>query len=163
MCDHISLKIMRQFVYKDSKLIMVFNNLTHVNDVIFLFLGTFLIEKVVPQSSGDSSKVKVKVRIDSNGIFKIAQASMVEKLGEEESAQNEQMDVDDEKKNEEKKNGEANASMEEETKEAGSEETPMQTDEAPTGENSTEQAGDESQPMSNSDEKLAVSDVVPAM
>ncbi|XP_071088579.1 heat shock 70 kDa protein 4-like [Haliotis cracherodii] len=118
-------------------------------------IGTFLIEKVVPQSSGESSKVKVKVRIDSNGIFKIAQASMVEKLGEEESAQNEQMEVDDEKKNEEKKNGEANASMEEETKEAGSEETPMQTDDAPAGENSTEQAGDESQPMSNSDEKLA--------
>ncbi|XP_067663960.1 heat shock 70 kDa protein 4-like [Haliotis asinina] len=113
-------------------------------------IGTYQIDKVVPQSNGDSSKVKVKVRIDSNGIFKIAQASMVEKIGEEESSQNEMMDVDEEKK--EEKNGEAN---EENSKEASSEETPMQTDDSPAAENSTEQAGDEAQPMSNSDEKPA--------
>ena len=35
---------------------------------------------MLPQASGESSKVKVKVRVNINGIFNVSSASMVEKL-----------------------------------------------------------------------------------
>ncbi|XP_029297900.1 heat shock 70 kDa protein 4b [Cottoperca gobio] len=41
-------------------------------------IGQFLIQKVVPQASGESSKVKVKVRVNIHGIFSVASASLVE-------------------------------------------------------------------------------------
>lgn len=40
--------------------------------------GQFLIQKVVPQASGESSKVKVKVRVNIHGIFSVSSASLVE-------------------------------------------------------------------------------------
>jgi len=40
--------------------------------------GKFLIQKVVPQASGESSKVKVKVRVNIHGIFSVSSASLVE-------------------------------------------------------------------------------------
>ena len=47
--------------------------------VLFFFLsGQFLIQKVVPQASGESSKVKVKVRVNIHGIFSVSSASLVE-------------------------------------------------------------------------------------
>ncbi|XP_036169392.1 heat shock 70 kDa protein 4L isoform X2 [Myotis myotis] len=42
-------------------------------------IGTFTIQNVFPQSDGDSSKVKVKVRINIHGIFSVASASVIEK------------------------------------------------------------------------------------
>ena len=39
----------------------------------------FTIQNVFPQSDGDSSKVKVKVRINIHGIFSVASASVIEK------------------------------------------------------------------------------------
>ncbi|XP_038203229.1 heat shock 70 kDa protein 4L isoform X1 [Arvicola amphibius] len=42
-------------------------------------IGNFTIQNVFPQSDGDSSKVKVKVRINIHGIFSVASASVVEK------------------------------------------------------------------------------------
>lgn len=44
----------------------------------FLSSGQFLIQKVVPQASGESSKVKVKVRVNIHGIFSVSSASLVE-------------------------------------------------------------------------------------
>ncbi|XP_019958780.2 heat shock 70 kDa protein 4b [Paralichthys olivaceus] len=41
-------------------------------------IGQFLIQKVVPQASGESSKVKVKVRVNIHGIFSVSSASLVE-------------------------------------------------------------------------------------
>ncbi|KAL0973751.1 hypothetical protein UPYG_G00210450 [Umbra pygmaea] len=41
-------------------------------------IGHFVIQKVVPQASGESSKVKVKVRVNIHGIFSISSASLVE-------------------------------------------------------------------------------------
>ncbi|KAK5864935.1 hypothetical protein PBY51_016135 [Eleginops maclovinus] len=41
-------------------------------------IGKFLIQKVVPQASGESSKVKVKVRVNIHGIFSVSSASLVE-------------------------------------------------------------------------------------
>ncbi|XP_036096424.1 heat shock 70 kDa protein 4L isoform X4 [Molossus molossus] len=42
-------------------------------------IGNFTIQNVFPQSDGDSSKVKVKVRINIHGIFSVASASVIEK------------------------------------------------------------------------------------
>ena len=37
-----------------------------------------MIQKVVPQASGECSKVKVKVRVNIHGIFSVSSASLVE-------------------------------------------------------------------------------------
>ncbi|XP_044536188.1 heat shock 70 kDa protein 4L isoform X1 [Gracilinanus agilis] len=42
-------------------------------------IGNFTIQNVFPQSDGDSSKVKVKVRVNIHGIFSVASASVIEK------------------------------------------------------------------------------------
>ncbi|KAM6147943.1 heat shock 70 kDa protein 4L isoform 2-T2 [Erethizon dorsatum] len=42
-------------------------------------IGTFTIQNVFPQSDGDNSKVKVKVRVNIHGIFSVASASVIEK------------------------------------------------------------------------------------
>lgn len=47
--------------------------------------GQFLIQKVVPQASGESSKVKVKVRVNIHGIFSVSSASLVEVLKSDET------------------------------------------------------------------------------
>lgn len=41
-------------------------------------IGQYVIQKVVPQASGESSKVKVKVRMNVHGIFSVSSASLVE-------------------------------------------------------------------------------------
>uniref|UniRef100_A0A667XCY8 Heat shock protein 4a n=1 Tax=Myripristis murdjan TaxID=586833 RepID=A0A667XCY8_9TELE len=41
-------------------------------------IGQFVIQNVVPQASGESSKVKVKVRINVHGVFSVSSASLVE-------------------------------------------------------------------------------------
>lgn len=40
--------------------------------------GQFLVQNVVPQASGESTKVKVKVRINVHGVFSVSSASLVE-------------------------------------------------------------------------------------
>lgn len=42
--------------------------------------GQFIIQKVVPQANGESSKVKVKVRVNVHGVFSVSSASLVELL-----------------------------------------------------------------------------------
>lgn len=44
-----------------------------------------MIQKVVPQASGESSKVKVKVRVNIHGIFSVSSASLVEVLKSDET------------------------------------------------------------------------------
>uniref|UniRef100_A0A9J7ZK43 Heat shock 70 kDa protein 4 n=1 Tax=Cyprinus carpio carpio TaxID=630221 RepID=A0A9J7ZK43_CYPCA len=41
-------------------------------------IGQYVIQKVIPQASGESSKVKVKVRVNIHGIFSVSSASLVE-------------------------------------------------------------------------------------
>ncbi|XP_015256717.1 PREDICTED: heat shock 70 kDa protein 4-like [Cyprinodon variegatus] len=48
-------------------------------------IGQFLIQKVVPQATGESSKVKVKVRVNIHGIFSVSSASLVEVQKSDES------------------------------------------------------------------------------
>lgn len=40
--------------------------------------GNFLVQNVVPQESGESAKVKVKVRVNVHGVFSVASASLIE-------------------------------------------------------------------------------------
>ncbi|XP_068571811.1 heat shock 70 kDa protein 4a [Cebidichthys violaceus] len=41
-------------------------------------IGKFLVHNVVPQASGESSKVKVKVRVNVHGMFSVSSASLIE-------------------------------------------------------------------------------------
>lgn len=49
-----------------------------LNFFFFFLTGQFLVQKVVPQATGESSKVKVKVRVNIHGIFSVSSASLVE-------------------------------------------------------------------------------------
>lgn len=53
-------------------------------------IGKFTVDKVVPQPTGEATKVKVKVRININGLFSVSNASMTEKIEKTE----EPMEVD---------------------------------------------------------------------
>lgn len=57
-------------------------------------IGQFKVTNVAPQANGDGSKVKVKVRMNGNGIFSVAAATMYEKVeeGEEESVEMESVE-----------------------------------------------------------------------
>uniref|UniRef100_G3TG22 Heat shock protein 105 kDa n=1 Tax=Loxodonta africana TaxID=9785 RepID=G3TG22_LOXAF len=48
-------------------------------------IGRFVVQNVSAQKDGEKSKVKVKVRVNTHGIFTISTASMVEKVPTEES------------------------------------------------------------------------------
>lgn len=59
--------------------------------------GCFNIQKVTPAANGESAKVKVKVRVNSHGIFSVMSATQTEQL-EDDGKEEENMDVDTEKK-----------------------------------------------------------------
>ncbi|XP_053599768.1 97 kDa heat shock protein isoform X2 [Plodia interpunctella] len=56
------------------------------------FIGQWHIRDVQPTSEGESQKVKLKVRVNINGIITVASASLVEK--KQESAQNENIEME---------------------------------------------------------------------
>merc|ERR1711972_1147248 len=66
---------------------------------------------VKPTAEGGNQKVKVKVRINPNGIFGVASASLVEKHEIEEEVPVE-MEVDEKKEDAEKKEGAGEEKME---------------------------------------------------
>uniref|UniRef100_A0A0B6ZQN1 Uncharacterized protein n=1 Tax=Arion vulgaris TaxID=1028688 RepID=A0A0B6ZQN1_9EUPU len=82
-------------------------------------IGTFKINKVVPQANGESSKVKVKVRVNSNGIFTIVSASMYERLEgmDEEEESKESMEIDEEARKKENGTGDNSVSREQSSSE----------------------------------------------
>ncbi|XP_028838778.1 heat shock 70 kDa protein 4-like [Denticeps clupeoides] len=91
-------------------------------------IGKFMIQKVVPQASGESSKVKVKVRVNVHGIFSVSSASLVEVVkpaeGEEpmdtESPSKEdegKMQVDQEEQKEQSEDQKENADKKSDTEE----------------------------------------------
>ncbi|GFR98876.1 heat shock protein 105 kDa [Elysia marginata] len=65
-------------------------------------IGSFKITNVVAQPTGESTKVKVKVRINSHGCFNILSANMYEKIegqaAEEEEETKESMEIDEDSK-----------------------------------------------------------------
>lgn len=64
-------------------------------------IGQFLIQNVIPQASGESAKVKVKVRVNVHGVFSVSSASLVEVLKTAEGE--EPMETDQTGKEEENK------------------------------------------------------------
>ena len=95
-------------------------------------IGDFEVGEVRPTAEGANQKVKVKVRINPNGIFGVASASLVEKHEIEEEVPVE-MEVDEKKEDGEKKESGGEEKMEgdekkEEAKEGG--EDKMETEEA---------------------------------
>lgn len=63
-------------------------------------VGQYVIQKVVPQASGESSKVKVKVRVNIHGIFSVSSASLVELQKSEEEEESMDTEQSTEKENE---------------------------------------------------------------
>ena len=94
-------------------------------------IGNFEVGEVRPTAEGGNQKVKVKVRINPNGIFGVASASLVEKHEVEEEVPVE-MEVDEKKEEGEKKEGEEKMEGEEKKEEAAKEggEDKMETEEA---------------------------------
>ena len=72
----------------------VFHQFT--SHLVFCPTGKFKVNNVSPQANGESSKVKVKVRINGSGIFGVSGATMYEKLEGGEEEKEESMDVDGE-------------------------------------------------------------------
>ena len=58
------------------------------------FLGRFSIKDVVPSKEGESSKIKVKVRLDIHGVLNVVNASLVEKLAVAPEPEEESMEVE---------------------------------------------------------------------
>ena len=46
----------------------------------FLRQGKFSVKNVTPTKDGESSKIKVKIRMDIHGIFYVSKAQMIEKI-----------------------------------------------------------------------------------
>merc|ERR1711971_591484 len=95
-------------------------------------IGNFEVGEVRPTAEGGNQKVKVKVRINPNGIFGVASASLVEKHEVEEEVPVE-MEVDDKKEDGEKKEGgeekmEGGDEKKEEASKEGKEEDKMETE-----------------------------------
>ena len=98
-------------------------------------IGVFEIGEVKPKEDGSNQKVKVKVRVNLNGVFTVASASLIEKHEVEEEVEV-PMDVDPSKEDDKKKEdgekkegedaGESPAGGEDASKtEAGSKDEPM--------------------------------------
>uniref|UniRef100_A0A8C9WPV4 Heat shock protein family A (Hsp70) member 4 n=1 Tax=Scleropages formosus TaxID=113540 RepID=A0A8C9WPV4_SCLFO len=103
-------------------------------------IGQFLIQKVVPQASGESSKVKVKVRVNIHGIFSVSSASLVEVHKSEEDeepmeTESNKMQVDqDEQKTQgdvQKENSDKKSEMEEMETSADENKQEKKTDQPP--------------------------------
>ncbi|XP_023064543.1 heat shock protein 105 kDa isoform X3 [Piliocolobus tephrosceles] len=57
-------------------------------------IGRFVVQNVSAQKDGEKSKVKVKVRVNTHGIFTISTASMVEKVPTEENEMSSEADME---------------------------------------------------------------------
>uniref|UniRef100_A0A8C7DKP7 Heat shock 70 kDa protein 4-like n=1 Tax=Oncorhynchus kisutch TaxID=8019 RepID=A0A8C7DKP7_ONCKI len=96
-------------------------------------IGQFVIQKVVPQASGESSKVKVKVRVNIHGIFSVSSASLVEvqktEEGEEPMDTEQQATPEKEEEKEEETDQDETKAQGDGQKEAEEEKTPPENEE----------------------------------
>lgn len=60
----------------------------------YVLTGVYTITNVQPQADGQSSKVKVKVRVNNNGMFTVQSASMIEKIEKPNDQEPESMETD---------------------------------------------------------------------
>ena len=113
-------------------------------------IGSFKIFNIQPQMNGESSKVKVKVRINNHGIFNVTSASMVEKLDNTDGG--ESMDVDDKKDDDDDDTENQDNSK---AADQNDTETPMQTEESP----GKQAAGDKKEPANKKMKKIKMVDL----
>ena len=73
----------------------------------YCFSGCFSIKDVVPNKEGESSKIKVKVRLNIHGVLNVVNASLVEKLAAVPEAEPEKMEVEGQEGKTEESTGEA--------------------------------------------------------
>lgn len=66
---------------------------------LFFSQGRFTVQNVGPQHDGDSSKVKVKVRVNIHGLFSVANASIIERQNIEGDHNDTPMDTESSTKN----------------------------------------------------------------
>lgn len=62
--------------------------------VVVVVVGRFVVQNVSAQKDGEKSRVKVKVRVNTHGIFTISTASMVEKVPTEENEMSSEADME---------------------------------------------------------------------
>lgn len=98
----------------------------HITDP---FIGSFRVDGVMPQANGESSKVKVKVRVNINGLFNVSGATITEKIDNPPTADEpEPMDVDSsEAKTQEAASTEASDKVEQTDVEEGSGDSPKES------------------------------------
>lgn len=109
---------------------------THKNDVPIpdTNIGKFQVSKIEKPKNEDSAKVKVKVRVNQNGIFTVNSATLSETIEQEEQetkAEEQSMDVDAEKKQTQEEGKTAEG---EQKPEVNGETEQMQTDQPETPE-----------------------------
>ncbi len=56
-------------------------------------LGRFSVKNVTPTKDGESSKIKVKIRMDIHGIFYVSKAQMIEKVPSDDESVSEPMET----------------------------------------------------------------------
>ncbi|XP_062393009.1 heat shock 70 kDa protein 4-like [Sardina pilchardus] len=104
-------------------------------------IGQFMVQKVVPQASGENAKVKVKVRVNVHGMFSVSSASLVEVVKSTEA--DEPMETDPNTKEEETKmqvdQGEQKAQGEGQSADKKSDSEDMETSEEGKQEKKTDQ------------------------
>ncbi|XP_013418589.1 97 kDa heat shock protein-like isoform X2 [Lingula anatina] len=118
-------------------------------------LGSFTIKDVKAQPKGESAKVKVKVRVDIHGIFKITSATTTEKI--ENASQEEPMEVDEKVETVQNgpKEGESSPAGGEAKPTENAEETPMQTDQPSEGQVKEDEEKKEEKDEKKDDKKEA--------
>lgn len=79
-------------------------------------IGRFIVQNVSAQKDGEKSRVKVKVRVNTHGIFTVSTASMVEKVPAEESEAEADMDCQNERPAE---NSDAEKTIQQDSSDAG--------------------------------------------
>ncbi|XP_004604596.2 heat shock protein 105 kDa isoform X1 [Sorex araneus] len=87
-------------------------------------IGRFIVQNVSAQKDGEKSRVKVKVRVNTHGIFTISTASMVEKVPAEESEVESDMECQNERQPE---NSDSDKNIQQDNSEAGAQ-PQVQTD-----------------------------------
>ncbi|GAB1601080.1 heat shock 70 kDa protein 4-like [Argonauta hians] len=117
-------------------------------------IGTFKIHNISPQTSGESSKIKVKVKVNIHGIFSVPSASMVEKCESSSDSSGEPMELEEKKEKEEEEDMESqsNAAKTPEQTESSSEPS-MPTDD------DGKQSGDKKEHASKKVKKVKMIDL----
>lgn len=108
------------------------------------FIGRFSIKDVVPNKEGESSKIKVKVRLNIHGILNVVNASLVEKLPAVAEPEAESMEVEGQEDKTKEAAGDAAPENTQGTQESNESQDKEDADEPMNSETSETKDGDSS-------------------